>query len=228
MFPVAVAVSCLTALTTPWMVLAATIAATSLLRERIATGLAPETGLSPELLGTVWVSLGVGLGLILFVGVLRNGQRLARAIAALVLPLGEAGKLDLGSAPRRAFTLVLELVLALAVGMPLMAFVQPFLPLSSGMLVLALILSVLTFAAWRSIANLQGHVRAGTELIVELLARQSREGEAHPGADALEQVHMILPGFPERVPVRLEPDSPVLGQTLAALNLRARPGPTRA
>ena len=283
-FPVAVAVSCLTALTTPWMVrrsqsiaarvdrrmperlqtfvtfyegwigqlrsaprnpsrmalvrrgvvwlvieaalLAATIAASSLLRVRIGAALAPATGLSPELLGMVWLSLGFGLGLILFVGVLRRGQRLARAIAGLVLPVGEAGKLDLGTAPRRAFTLVLELVLALAVGMPLMAFVQPFLPLSSGMLVLALILSVLTFAAWRSITNLQGHVRAGTELIVEVLARQSREGEAHPGADALEQVHTMLPGFPEMVPVRLEANSPVLGQTLAALNLRARTGAT--
>ncbi|MBA3546720.1 MAG: cation:proton antiporter [Nannocystis sp.] len=283
-FPVAVAVSCLTALTTPWMVrrsqsiaaridrrmperlqtfvtfyeswieqlrsaprsrsrtalvrrgvvwlvieaalLAATIAASSLLRERIGAALAPATGLSPELLGSVWLSLGFCLGLILFFGVLRRGQRLAGAIAGLVLPLGEAGKLDLGSAPRRAFTLVLELVLALAVGMPLMAFVQPFLPLSSGMLVLALILSVLTFAAWRSITNLQGHVRAGTELIVEVLARQSREGEAHPGADALEQVHTMLPGFPEMVPVRLEADSPVLGQTLAAVNLRARTGAT--
>jgi len=283
-FPVAVAVSCLTALTTPWMVrrsqsvaeaidrrmperlqtfvtfygawlgqlrgaprsssrraqvrravvwlvieaalLTATIAGCSLLRVRVGAALAPETGLAPELLETAWLALGGGLGLILFIGVLRRGQQLARAIAALVLPPGEAGKLDLGSAPRRAFTLVLELVLALAVGLPLVAIVQPFLPLSSGVLVLALILSVLTFAAWRSITNLQGHVRAGTELIVEVLARQSRDGEAHPGPGALEAVSTMLPGFPEMVPLRLAGDSPALGQTLAALNLRARTGAT--
>ena len=284
LFPVAVAVSCLTALATPWMVrrsggvagravpclperlqtfvtfyeawigqlrdaprsrtrmaavrrgtlwiaveaalLTATIAATSLLRERVVAELGPVTGLSAEVLGGAWLAAGVALALIFFVGVLRRGLALARAIAALVLPLGEAGKLDLGSAPRRAFTLVLGLALALAVRLPLVAFAGPFLPLSSGVLVLALILSVLAFAAWRSITNLQGHVRAGTELIVEVLARQSRDGEAEPAAHSLVQVHTMLPGFPELVPLRLEDDSPAVGRTLAVLNLRARTGAT--
>jgi monovalent cation:H+ antiporter-2, CPA2 family len=105
------------------------------------------------------------------------------------------------------------------------AILQPFLPLSSGVIVLALVLSVLAFSAWRSIANLEGHVRAGSELIVEVLARQGRPGEAQAAAAAsLVQVHTMLPGFPELAPVRLEPGSPGVGKTLADLNLRARTG----
>jgi CPA2 family monovalent cation:H+ antiporter-2 len=284
-FPVAVAVSCLTAWTTPWLVrhsdavatrvqqrmparlqtfvtfyeswieqlrasaprtspgrgsevrsavialaveaalLTATVAGTSLLRERVVALLTASSDIAPELLRAAWTVAGAALALLLFAGMLRRGQALARALASVVLPAGEQGKLDLGSAPRRAFILALELALALAIGLPLVAILQPFLPLSSGVIVLALVLSVLVFSAWRSIANLEGHVRAGSELIVEVLARQGRPGEAQAEAAAsLVQVHTMLPGFPELVPVRLEPGSPGVGKTLADLNLRARTG----
>jgi CPA2 family monovalent cation:H+ antiporter-2 len=286
-FPVAVAVACLTAWTTPWLVrhsgqaaeavqrrmparlqtfvtfyeawieqlrtsapkaptrraevriavvaltieavlLTATIAGTSLLRARVVELASPWVQVSPVMLGWAW-TIGMGfVALLLLLGMLRRGQALARALVGVVLPAGEAGKLDLGSAPRRAFTLVLELGLMLAVGLPLVAILQPFLPLSSGVVVLALMLSVLAFAAWRSIANLEGHVRAGSELIVEVLARQSREGPTHTGeaAKSLVEVQTILPGFPEMVPVRLTARSPGVGRTLADLNLRARTGAT--
>ena len=286
-FPVAVAVACLTAWTTPWLVrhsaqaaetvqrrlpprlqtfvtfyeawieqlrtsaprapsrraevraailaltieavlLTATIAGTSLLRERVVMMLDAWVDVPPATLGWMWTLAGWLLAGLLLVGMLRRGQALARALVAVVLPPREAGKLDLGSAPRRAFTLVLELGLMLAVGLPLVAILQPFLPLSSGVVVLALMLSVLAFAAWRSITNLEGHVRAGSELIVEILARQSREGPQHAdeAARSLVKVQTMLPGFPEMVPVRLDLRSPAVGQTLAALNLRARTGAT--
>jgi monovalent cation:H+ antiporter-2, CPA2 family len=216
------------ALTVEAILLTATIAGTSLLRARVVAVLTPTVELSPAALGLAWTLAGGFLALLLLIGMLRRGQALARALVAVVLPAGEAGKLDLGSAPRRAFTVVLELGLMLAVGLPLVAILQPFLPLSSGVVVLALMLSVLAFAAWRSITNLEGHVRAGSELIVEMLARQSHDGAAPTShaAKSLVEVHTILPGFPELVPVQLDARSPGVGQTLAALNLRARTGAT--
>src|SRR6185436_15884208 len=93
-------------------------------------------------------------------------------LAAEVLPASPQGKVDLGTAPRRVLVLTLELAVVLVVGLPLVAVTQPFVP--AGVIALGLIVGMIAFGVWRGITNLQGHVRAGSELIVEALARQSR------------------------------------------------------
>ena len=92
----------------------------------------------------------------------------------------------------------------LLVGTPLLALTQPFLPGVSGAAVLALLVLVLGVAFWRSATNLQGHVRAGAEVILEALAAQSRPRPLPTAGDSLEQI----------------------GRTLAQLNLRGRTGAT--
>src|SRR5712691_6390084 len=103
-----------------------------------------------------------------------------------------------------------QLAGVLLVGLPLLALTQPFLPGPSGPLVLALVMVVLGVAFWRSATNLQGHVRAGAQVILEALAAQSRP-RATPSGHTLEQVHQLLPGLGALAAVRLEPGSAAVG-----------------
>ena len=79
----------------------------------------------------------------------------------------------------------------------------------------------LVLLARRSLRDFDGHVRAGSELILELLA-QPRDQQA----EALGQVEQVLPGFGGLASITLEAASPAVGRSLAELDLRARTGAT--
>jgi CPA2 family monovalent cation:H+ antiporter-2 len=180
----------------------------------------------------------ISAGLFL-VAIARGAVRLALLLASQIIPAAEpppgsagaAGSvapgrpaLDLGRAPRRALVLVLELAIVLVIGLPLAALTQPFVP-GGGLVVLAAIV-VLSFAARRSITDFDSHVRAGTALIVEVLARQSTEiphAPSQPGAQ-LAEVEALLPGFGGITPVALPIGAPAVGRNLAELDLRAKTG----
>lgn len=102
---------------------------------------------------------------------------------------------------------------------------QPFLPGPLGAALLAVTLLALGIVFWRSAADLQGHVRAGAQVIVEALGRQGApEGSA--SSDVLAGVRAMFPGTGEPVAVRLPEGSPAVGLTLAALEVRGRTGAT--
>ncbi|MBI4229611.1 MAG: cation:proton antiporter [Planctomycetes bacterium] len=162
----------------------------------------------------------------LCVGIVRIARRLGVTLADAAFPAFREGRLDSAAAPRRALVVTLQLAVLLLVGLPLLALTQPFLPGVPGVLLLVLLLSAFGFAFWRSAANLQGHVRAGAEMIVEVLAAQARRGGATPGTGTLAQVRHLLPGLGEPVPVRLDARSAAVGRTLVALNLRGFTGAT--
>ena len=81
--------------------------------------------------------------------------------------------------------------------MPLLALTQPFLPGVQGAVVLALAIALLGVAFWRSATNLQGHVRAGAQVVLEKLATLSQRpgAPAEAEADALADVQQVLPGL---------------------------------
>lgn len=156
---------------------------------------------------------------------LRRSATLAAILAAIVLPERAAAgenKTDLGAAPRRMMVVVFQLALALAVGLPLLAITQPFVPLTSSFFVFAVVIIVLGVHVWRSIKNLQGHVRAGAELVVDMLAKQSRHDPSHSAT--LPAVEEMLPGLPGMTPVRIGEQSAALGRSIGQLNLRLRTG----
>ncbi|WAS91285.1 cation:proton antiporter [Nannocystis punicea] len=202
----------------------AVLAGSNLVHWWVVTELTERFTLPPWLVELTWLGGTLLLAAIFLLGVLRRAAALARRLAEIVIPV-RGGKLDLGSAPRRVFVVALELALCLVVGLPLVALVQPFLPLSSAPLALLVVVVALMISGWRNIAHLQGHVRAGTELIVEVLAKQSREGDATVQA-SLDDVQALLPGFPDMTPVRLQDGSAAVGLTLAQINLRVRTGAT--
>jgi len=159
-----------------------------------------------------------------FLGVIRVGRKLGQTLAEVVLPAGGENRVDFAAAPRRLFVVTLELVIVIMVGAPLLALTRPFLPGAQGGVLIVLFIAVLGVAFWRSATNLQGHVRAGTEVIVDVLARQSQGRGSEAREDNLKQVEQLLPGLGALTALRLETSSPAVGRTLAELNLRALTG----
>jgi len=115
----------------------------------------------------------------------------------------------------------------LAVGIPVVAITQPFLPAHQGALVLAILTLLLLVALWRNASNLQGHARAGAQIIASVMAHQmaSTDGDRDE-AKLLEDVNAVLPGLGEPIAIRVVPQSIAVGRSLAQLNLRGATGAT--
>lgn len=163
--------------------------------------------------------LTIAIAILPFViGIFRVGRSLGISLAAQVFPPNEAGKLDLAQAPRRVFVVALQLVLLLLVGLPVVALIQPFLPGIPLIAVLLVLFLALAFVFWRSAANFQGHVRAASEMLLEILARQAQNvGPRIPETE-------FLPGLGPPTQVILATDAAAIGKTLASLNLRGLTG----
>ncbi len=171
----------------------------------------------PLLIGIVIVLAGPFL-----LGVVRVGRKLGLTLAEVVLPAAEANRVDLAAAPRRLLIVTFELAIVVMVGAPMVAISRPLLPGAQGGVVVAGLIVLLGITFWRGATNLQGHVRAGAEVIVDVLARQSHGRGS--GEEGLQQASEILPGLGALTAVRLVAPSPALGRTLADLNLRALTG----
>jgi len=183
-----------------------------------------NTGIQETLAFPLLIGVAVILAAPFFLGVIRVGRKLGQTLAEVVLPAGGENRVDFAAAPRRLFVVTLELVIVIMVGAPLLALTRPFLPGAQGGALIVLFIAVLGVAFWRSATNLQGHVRAGTEVIVDVLARQSQGRGSEAREDNLKQVEQLLPGLGALTAVRVETSSPAVGRTLAELNLRALTG----
>jgi CPA2 family monovalent cation:H+ antiporter-2 len=198
-----------TSVSLPWMI--------DLVEERLGAG---------EPLARYGIVAVAGLVSVPFcAGVLRNARRLGETLATGALPERLQGRPDLADAPRRALVALFQLATVLLVALLVIAVTQPFLPGVPGAVVLLVLLAILGLASWRSATQLQGHVRAGAQVIVESLARRAGTG-GRPEPDALAELRSLLPGIGEPVAVRVPEGSPAVGRTLAALNLRGVTGAT--
>jgi CPA2 family monovalent cation:H+ antiporter-2 len=120
-----------------------------------------------------------------------------------------------------------QIAVVLAIGIPVVAITQPFLPAHQGALVLAILTLLLLAALWRNASNLQGHARAGAQIIASALAHQmaSTDGISDE-TKLLEDVNAVLPGLGEPIAIRVVPKSIAVGRSLAELNLRGATGAT--
>jgi CPA2 family monovalent cation:H+ antiporter-2 len=276
LYPVAVAVSVLTTLTTPWLIRAAGPVANLVDRKlprplqtfatlygswverlrsapasvrpvrrmiqlllldavllggwiiTVSLGHSQVAGFIERRLGVSagWATAGVILGAAALAvpfcaGIFAIARRLGAQLAESALPRRGDGKLDLAVVPRRALVGAFQLTIVLLVGLPMLAITQPFLSGLPGAGVLVGLLAILGVLFWRTATDLQGHVRAGTQLIAEVLEKSAPE-KSNP----LTEIDALLPGLGEPVSLTLEAGSPAVGQTLAQLNLRGVTGAT--
>jgi len=173
------------------------------------------------------IAIAVAIGVPLLYALLRTARLLAIELALKSLPAAEAGKVDFAAAPRGALVVMLQIAIVALIGIPIIAITQPFLPAFRLALVLMLVLLVLGVALWQSAANLQGHARAGGEIIATALSQQM-SGSVEPSdfEVGMSKVRTVLPGLGEPESVSVPIGSIVAGRTLADVDLRSMTGAT--
>jgi CPA2 family monovalent cation:H+ antiporter-2 len=162
----------------------------------------------------------------LFVGIVRVARTLGLTLAERAFPKVAADTLDLADAPRRMFAVALQVALLILIGAPLLALTQPFLPSVPEAIVLALGIALLAIAFWKRAANLQGHVRAGAQMIVQSLAKRSTKTDDSVTRNLPKQIDDLLPGLGTPVMVVIDAKSPAIGKSLMKLRLRGITGAT--
>lgn len=203
-----------------------------------ALWLASDLALAPWL-----VRLGYELIILLALspfafGLARAARKLARLLGEQLLPApGERRELrpDLANAPRRALVVVLQVAVILAIGAPVLLITQPFVQGPAGALVLGAVLLGMLVALWRDSAELEGHLRAGAEVVLALLRHEGQERvEAQastptPGLAPIvppidDRVAALLPGIGRVEGVALSEGASAIGCTLAEIDLHAQTG----
>jgi CPA2 family monovalent cation:H+ antiporter-2 len=176
---------------------------------------------------TGWVVaalIALTLAVPLVIGVGRLAGRLGRQLALTALPKKRSG-VDFDAAPRRSLEVTLQIVVMMVVTVVILAVSQPFLPTYAGPLLFLGLLAAFAIALWRSAANLDSHVRAGSEMVVEAL-KSYAVSEPTGEMRAITKVQDLMAGLGGAVAVQLRKNSHGVGKSLAALDLRGRTGAT--
>ncbi|MCK6573374.1 cation:proton antiporter [Myxococcota bacterium] len=183
-----------------------------------------HTGLEREVAWGLVITLGAVVVLPVCLGIMRNARRIATALADVAFPPREG--MDTANAPRSTLLVLIQLTILLLIGLPYMVVTAPFLPGAESLFLLALLLLVPLLAFWRSAADLHGHIQAGAQLIVEVVAKGGVKRGAAAEAEAAHRIATLLPGLGEPTPFVVDAGSPAEGHSLAALNLRGQTGAT--
>ena len=192
--------------------------------DRFALVLRTWTGVSEQVSQIIAFTAGVAIVVPLVVGLVRVAWRLALVLAVRALPTPTQG-VDFAQAPRTAFVTTLHIGVLLAVGAPLFVLAQLAIPELPGYALALVALGIFAVAFWRSARNLHGHVRAGAQIIVAALAQNTFSSDEEL-SKTMEHMSAVLPGLGEPTPVLLRDSSPVIGRSLAELNLRGLTGAT--
>jgi K+:H+ antiporter len=205
--------------------LAAIIIAASLARHRLLQFASERARFDPAIARLLLAGATVVLIAPFILGAIRIARALGAALAAEALPAPAGGsrELDLAAAPRRALLVTLQIAILLVAGVPVVAVTQPFMPGIPGMALLVVGVALLVIPLWRSATNLEGHVRAGAQVILEALAAQSADQTTTTTAP---QASALLPGLGNATTVAIGPESTAVGRTLKQINLRGLTGAT--
>jgi CPA2 family monovalent cation:H+ antiporter-2 len=210
-------------------VLAAIVITISLARHRLLRLASEVAHFAPAIARLLLVGATVVLILPFILGAIRIARALGLALAteALPAPPGGARDLDLAAAPRRALLVTLQIAILLVAGAPIVALTQPFMPGVPVMAILLASVALLVIPLWRSATNLEGHVRAGAQVILEALAAQSATtAAAAPAPPSAHAPSTMLPGLGNATAVAIAAGSPAVGRTLKQINLRGLTGAT--
>src|SRR3954463_13789148 len=195
--------------------------------ERLSAVVSGMTGMPVERVRFLIVLISGLIAAPLIYGLITSARSLGLHLARRAFADAQTGRVDPADAPRRAFVILVQIAVVLGVGIPVVAITQPFLPAHQGVFVLVVLTLVLLVALWRNASNLQGHARAGAQIIASALADQMASTDvAQPEPRTLDDVNAILPGLGEPVALRVSPESIAVGRSLGELNLRGATGAT--
>jgi CPA2 family monovalent cation:H+ antiporter-2 len=155
------------------------------------------------------------------IGMVKIAGRLGAVIGGAAFPSSAPNTVDLAAAPRRTLVVAVQLAAVLLIGLPVVAITSPFVPDAIAALALAAALVALAFVFWRSAANLHGHVRAASQVIVHAIARQGATPD-----DNHDAAHALLHGLGDPVVITIGDGSVAVGRTLAQVAVRGMTGAT--
>ncbi len=188
----------------------------------LAEALAGALGLPQRAAG--WGVTGAALVLAapLLGGLVLSARRAAMLLTEALL-IGARGAPARSSAVARLLLALVQSLALLALGLPILAITQPFLPQGPALAALVLAQGVLAGLVWRQASTLQGEIGAGAGLLARALLSRTLPGEpATPHAETPTD----LAALGEPVALALPEGSPAVGRSLVELNLRARTGAT--
>ncbi|MDB4932905.1 MAG: Regulator of conductance [Myxococcaceae bacterium] len=202
--------------------LAAILLGAALLEDRATAALERRLGLSARAAHFAYLAAAVLLCAVFAAAIFRVARRLGVALAEAALP--RTPGVDLAVAPRRALVVTLQIALTLLAGAPLVALSQPFLPGAQAALVLGLVVATLLRTFWRDANELNAHVRAVSQTLLEGFATLTHDAATAPADASLDELGRMLPGMGALARIALPDHSVAVGRTLAELDLRGRTG----
>lgn len=173
----------------------------------------------------VWLGAAV-LAVPIVAAIFLTARHLAGELASRALPTPQ-GRLDLARAPRRTLTATFHVGLtSLALFVPFV-LLEPLLPRYSTVVIGAGLALLLLGAVWQASHDLEGHARAGAEVIATALVQElDRDTEDHDLDRTMERMVVMLPGLGEPVLMTVLAGSRCDGRTLGAIDLRGLTGAT--
>ena len=190
----------------------------------LETGIQSILGLGPAMAWLLTAALAAALAVPMVIGIGRLAGRLGRVLAETALPKARSG-VDFDKAPRRSLEITIQITVVMVVSVVILALSQPFLPGYAGPILFVGLLGAFGIALWRSAADLDGHVRAGSEAVVDALKHYAH---AEPTAEyeAITKVQDLMPGLGSTVSLQLTAECRGVGKSLGELDLRGRTGAT--
>ncbi len=214
------------------------VLAAALLLAPASRRLAASLALEPGHARTAVLAATVVVALPLLFGLARLSRTLATTLAERALPARNG--LDLAAAPRRMLAAALQVPILVIAALPALGVTGAIAPPLAAGLLLALVVNEIR-QLWRRAGDLDQHVRAGAQAIVEVLAAQGHRAATAPPelppelddalapparAVQLAEVDALLPGIGRPTAVRVTAASALAGKTLGAANLRGLTGAT--
>lgn len=187
-----------------------------LIEEKLQLGPGSATVVAVFVAATLAVPLIIGIG--------RLTGRLGRIVATTALPKPRHG-VDFDAAPRRSLERTVQFMVVLVVAVVILALTQPFLPDYAGPILFLSLVAGFGLALLKTTADLDGHVRAGSEAVVDALKHFAL---AEPTGEyrAITRVQDLMHGLGATAGIQLAPSSRGVGRTLGELDLRGRTGAT--
>ncbi len=189
----------------------------------IARWLMRATDMPGDYATSVSIALGGIVAVPFFVGGIRAAHRLGVVVAQDAVPVREGG-VDLARSARRMLEATLEIAALSLVCAPPLVMIAVHVPIwwaAAGAGALIVLLGALF---WGRAADLEGHVRAVVQVVVESLAAQSRSESSE--VVKLEGLGAMFEGIGAPSAVRVSGGSYGVGRTLAEVDLRSRTGAT--
>ncbi len=205
-------------------ILSAVVLGVALGHGKASAAVSRVTGVHEAWARGIVIAAACALAIPLIAGIVRLARSLGNAIATAALPKGEG--VDLDAAPRRSFVLTLQLGVVLCTGFAVLAVTQPFLPRYAGAAVMAALVIAFGIGLWRSTKELEGHVRACAQAILQVLTRKPQGADRVAEARPIEEIDAVFQGLGSPVAVTLATISNGVGKSLLELNIRGRTGAT--